>query len=158
MTLSSHVHIRWNNERGILVKHSSAHGREDVPESESLISSTSDDVLTTWTDREIQNTTRVTCQCLYFLHAWVLPKDYLIEGVAMSAHNFVCCLREHKVTHLGASVDWVKRLESVCVPETDVTVSCSSTSGQETVLMRWPAYGLNSSCVLMELDDRFVRT
>ena len=70
----------------------------------------------------------MACQGLNLLHAWILPKDDLVQRVAVSAYDLVGCLREHKVAHLRTGVYSVKWLESVCIPESDVTV-CSATSG-----------------------------
>ena len=77
----------------------------------------------------------MTCQSLNLLHAWVLPKNDLVERVAVSAHYLVRRLREHEVTDLGACVNGMKRLERMCVPETNVTVRSASTSRQKTVLV-----------------------
>ena len=46
----------------------------------------------------------------------------------------------------------MQRLQSVRVPETNVAVCSSSTRSQKAILMRRPAYSLDCSCVLVELD------
>ena len=60
------------------------------------------------------------------MHGRVLPDDDLIQGVAVSAHDLVDVLREHKVAHLGARVDAANWLKSVRVPEPDASVSCAA--------------------------------
>ena len=61
-------------------------GGEYIPEAKGFITSTCYNVLTTWAHREVKYATRVTSQRLNLLHAWVLPEDNLIEGIAMGAH------------------------------------------------------------------------
>ena len=75
-------------------------------------------------------------QSLNLLHAGVLPQNDLVQTIAVRAHNLMSCLGEHQIANLRASVDCVKRLQSVCVPEADVTVSSSSSCGKKTILMR----------------------
>ena len=43
------------------------------------------------------------------------------------------------------------------VPESDVTVSCTTTRCKEPVLVGTPSYGLDCSCVVVELGERLVR-
>ena len=153
---SSHVEVRWDDLWGILVEHSSAQGWEEVPESESLISSSGHYILSTRTHGEVKDSVRVACQGLHFLHGGIFPQDNLVEGVSMRAYDLVSCLREHQVAYLRSCINGMQRLEGVSVPESNVTISCSSTSGQKTVLMGWPADGLDSCCVLMELNNGLV--
>lgn len=93
---------------------------------------------------------------LDLLHAGVLPEDYLVERVAMRAHDLVGRLREHQVAHLRACVYGVKRLQCVGVPESDVSVGCATTCCQEPVLVRGPTDCFDSGGVFVELDDRLV--
>ena len=72
---------------------------------------------------------------LNLLHAWVLPENYLVERVAVSADNLMRRLREHEVANLRARIDGMQRLESMSVPESYMTVSCASTSREKTVLV-----------------------
>ena len=51
----------------------------------------------------------------------------------------------------------MKRLECVSVPEPDVSVSCATARGKEPILVRRPTDSLDSCCMLVELNKRFVR-
>ena len=74
-------------------------------------------------------------QSLNLLHAGVLPQNDLIKTIAVRANNLVSCLGEHQIANLRASVDSVKRLQGMCVPEADMTVCSSSSCGKKTILM-----------------------
>jgi hypothetical protein len=87
-----------------------------------------------------------------FLHGGVFPKDDLIQRIAVSTHDFVHVFREHKVAHLGACVDIVYWLEGVSVPESNTSISCSTTRSKETILMWAPSNSFDSCCVIREFS------
>ena len=100
----------------------------------------------------------MACQGLHFLHGGILPQDNLVEGVSMRAYDLMSCLREHQVADLGPCVNGVQWLQRVSVPEPNVTIGCSTASGQETILMGRPADSLDCRRVLMELHNGLVRS
>jgi len=71
-------------------------------------------------------------QSCNFFHGWILPNNYLIERVAMSAHQLVIGLREDEVADLRASVDSAQGVQSQRVPEPDVLVSRAAARCKKT--------------------------
>lgn len=69
----------------------------------------------------------MTRQCLDLLHVGELPQDHLVMAETMCRHNFLGVFAEHQVTYLRASVDRVKRRQSVSIPEADVFVRGTTT-------------------------------
>ena len=96
----------------------------------------------------------MTGQSGHFLHRRVLPNNYLIEGITMRADNLICCLREHKIADLRASVNALKWLHGVRVPESNTLVSGATTRSQQTSLIRVPSNCLDGCFVLTKLLDR----
>ena len=69
----------------------------------------------------------MACKRLYFLHCRVFPQNYLIETVPVGRNNLVRRLRKHQIANLGACVDRMQRLQSVRVPETNVSIGSTPT-------------------------------
>ena len=65
-------------------------------------------------------------------------------------------LAEHQVTDLTSSVDRVQGRQHVSVPESDVSISSSTTRSQKTTLVRTPTDSFYGRCVLAELDKGLV--
>ena len=127
--------------------------REDLPESESLIPSPSDHSLAVRTDGQVKYSERVACQHGNLLHPrLLLPYDYLVLRVTMSAHQLVHVLTVLQIAHLAASVDEIERFTGEAVPESNASVGSSATRAHHTMLMRRPSDRLHSSLVLTELD------
>ncbi len=78
---------------------------EYLPEPQSLIAGSSDNVLAVWAHGQVEDAHGVTCEGRHFLHRGVLPHDYRIVRVAVRAHNLIVVLAEHQVTYLGPRLD-----------------------------------------------------
>jgi predicted small metal-binding protein len=79
--------------------------REDIPESESFISCTSDYSLAIRTHSQIKDPIGVSSKNCKFLIFWVVPDDNLVERVAVSAHKFVDIFREDQIANLRSRIN-----------------------------------------------------
>lgn len=71
----------------------------------------------------------------------------------MCWNYFVCSLWKHQVTDLGASIDVIYWLKGMSVPETDASIGCSSTSGEETRLVGIPSDSFDGCLMLTKLGN-----
>ena len=98
----------------------------------------------------------MTCQRSYFLHWWVFPNHNSVVGVAVGWDEFVRRFAEHQVAYLGAGVDRLQLQAHLCVPEFYRSVSCTSSTGQETALVWTPCDSLDSGFMGPEFEKWFI--
>ena len=80
---------------------------ENVPEFQRLVASTGNDGRSIWGAREVQDPHGVPRKHRDLLHRGIFPDIYLVQRVAMSAHQLIHAFAEKQVAHLGPSVDAV---------------------------------------------------
>jgi hypothetical protein len=152
---STNIHV-WREKGGVTTSRVreavrfSFNGRENVPETECLISSTCDNTLTVGAHRKIEDSVGVSCESRYFLHRRVLPDYYLIQRIPMGAHDLVCILWEHQIANLRPCVNTTNWLKGVSVPESDASIRCASSRCKKTVLVRTPADCFNCCSMIRE--------
>ena len=83
----------------------------------------------------------------YFLHRRVFPDAYLVQRIPVSRNDLVRGLREHQVADLASGIDVVDWRQGVSVPESNASVSCSTTCGQQSSLVWVPGDRFHSSIV-----------
>lgn len=98
----------------------------------------------------MQNPRSVASKLCHFNHGWVLPEYELVLAETMGAQNFPLMLAPLQSTYLGMGVDAVEASTSVCVPEFDAPISCTTTRGQEVALKWAPRQCLHSSLVVSQ--------
>lgn len=74
----------------------------------------------------------------------------------MGAYKFINVFRVNQIANLASSVDPVHWLTGQSVPESDASISCTTTAAHGSMLMRWPRYSFHSCHVLTELDLRLI--
>ena len=72
----------------------------------------------------------------------------------MSAHDLIYIFTEQQITHLRPSVNAIDLLGSQRVPETDCSVSGTTSWGEKPVLMGRPADCFDSGSMALEFYDR----
>ena len=82
-----------------------------------------------------------------------LPKMYLVFGVAMCRDQFIHIVRVKQVAHLRVGGQSVLQLQGQSIPQSDRSISCTSSSGQSTVLVRTPSDSFHSCFMSRELGD-----
>ncbi|RNA28621.1 hypothetical protein BpHYR1_008630 [Brachionus plicatilis] len=122
---------------------------EHIPEPERFVASTSHNGLAVRRHGQIQHSIRVTSQLGQLTHARILPDQYLILRVAMSADQLVGVFRPGQIAHLGARVHRLQILTGQRVPEPDTAVGSAAARGQQAVLMGRPGNGLHRRYVII---------
>ena len=84
------------------------------------------------------------------LHLWLFPDNDFVFRIAVSADQLVYILRVNQIADLTTCVYPVHWLAGQGVPETDASISCSTSTAHGTVLMRRPSDGFDCSEVLAE--------
>lgn len=78
------------------------------------------------------------CQSCQLLHGRVLPNDDLVLRIAVGTYQLIEVLGEEEIAHLTAGLERTERSEGEGVPEANASVSCASTTREETVLVGRP--------------------
>lgn len=124
---------------------------ENIPKSYCLISSASEDILSTWTFCKIKNSLAVSRKSSNFLHISLIPYNYLIERVAMCGDNLSAILWEYQVAYLRTCVNAVDLFQLLRIIYPDTSVCSTSSKCQYVVLVRRETYRLNSCSALRYL-------
>ena len=95
----------------------------------------------------------MTCQSRDFLHRWILPNVNLVERVSMSGDDFICGLGEHQIANLRSSINVVDWLKSMSVPESNATISSTSTCCEKSSLVWIPGNGFDGGIMFAELSS-----
>lgn len=128
--------------------HFGTHWREDVPESEGLISCSCYYCRSIWACCQVQDSVGMASQCCHLSHVRIGPDVYLVLGVSMSAHYLMKWFAELQVANLWTCILWTYDLTCKYVSHFYHTVCCSSSCCQQAMLMWWPGYSLNCSLVI----------
>jgi hypothetical protein len=122
--------------------------RKDLPESKRFISCTSDNGRSVGRHGKVEDTVRVSRKCHHLAKTGVAPYHNLIQGVSMSTHNLIAVLRPRKIANLASRVDTVEARSTQSVPEANASISGTTTTRQEPVLMRRPCNGFDGGSVV----------
>jgi len=123
---------------------------EDFPEPQGLVTSSRHHGLTIRGLCKLENSGSVAFELRNLGHRGVLPNYELILGVPMRGHQFFVVLGPEDLAHLGLGVDGVEASSSRGVPETNATISCTSSRCQQVGLEGAPGKSFHGCLVLVQ--------
>ena len=92
----------------------------------------------------------MTRQCYNLAHAGISPNHNLVQRISMRADNLVAILGPSQIANLTSSIDATQAGSTQSVPESNASIRCSSSTGQEPVLVWRPGNGLDGGRVIRE--------
>ena len=104
---------------------------ENLPESKSLVSSSSRDCLSIRTQSHMQNTAGVSSQFRNTSERRIFPQTKLIVAVAVRRHKLSAAAVPQDATHLASGVHRVDALTGDSVPETQSFVQRPASADQQ---------------------------
>ena len=95
----------------------------------------------------------MACKSGYFLHAGIPPTYNLVKTVSVGADELIYIFTEHQIADLGPCINAINLCQGLQIPKSDTSVSGTTTTSKNIVLMRRPGNGLDSGVMLGESGD-----